>query len=116
MWMRAAADAEDAGDKHPVTPGPVLPARELLGDMLMEASRPHEALAAYEAALKDSPNRFNSLWGAGRAAWLLNDPPKALAYFRQLEKLCEAADTDRRELTEARAYLARGNHRYTPRP
>ena len=59
--------------KHPVTPGPPLPARELLGDMLLEIGRPAEALAAYEASLREAPNRFNSLYGAARAAELSQD-------------------------------------------
>ena len=65
--MREAADLEDSVDKDPVTPGAVLPARELLGDMLALLGKPAEAIEAYEASLKISPNRFNSLYGAGRA-------------------------------------------------
>ena len=66
--LRSAADIEESIEKHPVTPGVVLPARELLGDLLLEQKRPAEALAAYEAALKRSPRRFNSVAGAMRAA------------------------------------------------
>ncbi len=68
--MHEAADQEDSVDKHPVTPGEVLPARELLGDMLLMRGKPEEALAAYKAALEISPNRFNCLFGAGKAAEL----------------------------------------------
>ena len=114
--MRAAADAEDASDKHPVTPSVVLPARELLADMLMEAGRPGEAIREYETALAAAPNRFNSLYGAGRAAQLLCEPPKAIEYYQKLTKLCEAADTDRRDLVEASAYLGRKYHRCNSGP
>lgn len=65
---RHAADLEDSVDKHPVTPGAVLPARELPGDMLAESNRPGEAIEAYAAALLVSPNRFRSLNDAWQAA------------------------------------------------
>jgi tetratricopeptide (TPR) repeat protein len=65
--LRSAADLEDSTDKHPVTPGPVLPAREQLGDLLLELSRPQEALAAYEVSNRTAPNRRNGVAGAGRA-------------------------------------------------
>ncbi|MEE9543570.1 MAG: hypothetical protein V3V95_07290, partial [Thermodesulfobacteriota bacterium] len=68
--MRKAANLEDSVDKHPVTPGAVLPAQELLGDMLIILERPAEALKAYETTLRTSPNRLNSLYGAGSAAEL----------------------------------------------
>ncbi|HSA94318.1 MAG TPA: hypothetical protein VLE48_14995 [Terriglobales bacterium] len=66
--MRASADLEDSTDKHPVTPGAITPAREMLGDLLMELKRPKEALVEYEASLKSAPQRFNGLYGAARAA------------------------------------------------
>ena len=66
--MRAAADHEDQTEKHAVVPGPILPARELLGDMLMELGRPAEALPQYEASIAKEPNRFRGLYGAGLAA------------------------------------------------
>ena len=66
--MRAAAALEDSSEKRPVTPGAVLPARELLGDMLLETHHAAEALAAYETVLRDAPSRFNALAGASRAA------------------------------------------------
>jgi tetratricopeptide (TPR) repeat protein len=68
--MREAADVEDSTDKHPVTPGPVLPARELLADMLQQLGRPAEALVEFKAVLRESPNRLNALRGAARAAQL----------------------------------------------
>jgi tetratricopeptide (TPR) repeat protein len=82
--MQAAADLEDATDKHPVTPGEVVPARELLGDMLLEAGDHKNALVAYEADLKRHPKRFNGLYGAGVAAQKSGDVLKARSYFEQL--------------------------------
>jgi tetratricopeptide (TPR) repeat protein len=104
--MSTAAELEAGTEKHPVTPGEVLPARELLADMLLELGRPAEALAEYEAALDRSPNRFNSLWGAGRAAELIGDTEGAVTYYRALLELCDNADTEREQLQHARAYLA----------
>jgi tetratricopeptide (TPR) repeat protein len=106
--MRAAAALEAGTEKHPVTPGEVLPARELLADMLVELGRPAEALAEYEAALERSPNRFNSLYGAGRAAELSGDEETATEYYGALVKLSANADTERERLQHARAYLAEG--------
>ncbi len=100
--MGSAADLEDSTDKHPVTPGAALPARELLGDMLLELKRPAEALKEFESVLKQSPNRFNGLYGAARAAKLSDDPTKAKAYFAKLTTLGAKADTVRPELEEAR--------------
>src|SRR6516164_7526698 len=68
MQMRSAAEHEDRTDKHNVTPGVILPARELLAEMLLELRQPEEALVAFETTLLTAPNRFNSLSGAGRAA------------------------------------------------
>jgi tetratricopeptide (TPR) repeat protein len=102
--MREAADLEDSVDKHPVTPGAVLPARELLGDMLLLMERPEEALAAYEAALRISPNRFNSLYGAGRAAELAGNGAQASTYYAQLVEL--SAQDAHPAVTQAKEYLA----------
>lgn len=112
--LRSAADLEDQIDKHPVTPGYVLPARELLGDMLMELDRPAEALAEYEAALRSSPGRFNSTYGAARAAELAGDTEKAAAYYRALVELAGTGQGRRAELRRARQYLAQ--HAATQRP
>jgi tetratricopeptide (TPR) repeat protein len=105
--MRAAAALEATTEKHPVTPGEVLPARELLADMLLELGRPGEALVEYESALARSPNRFNSLYGAGRAAELTGDAAAAVRYYEGLLKVAAHADTPRERLQHARAYLAR---------
>jgi tetratricopeptide (TPR) repeat protein len=104
--MRAAADHEDRTDKHNVTPGVILPARELLGDMLLELKQPREALAEFEATLRTAPNRFNALSGAARAARLSGENEKAKTYYAKLLANCDHADGDRRELQEARNLLA----------
>ena len=87
--LRSAADLEDSTDKSPVTPGSILPAREMLGDFLLETNQPQKALDAYERSLKDSPNRLNGVSGAARAAQLAGDREKAHAYYVQLAKLLE---------------------------
>lgn len=103
--MQAAADLEDTTDKHPVTPGPVLPARELLGELLLELDQPARALPEFEAVLRSFPNRFNALYGAGRAAEICRDLKKAEGFYSQLLKSCQQADTQRLELQNARAFL-----------
>ncbi len=100
--LQAAADAEDATDKSAISPGPLAPARELLGDMLLDAGRPQEALVAFEATTKKEPNRFRGLYGAGRAAELAGDRAKAAKYYKQLLDVAKEADTERPELVAAR--------------
>ena len=85
--MRSAADLEDSTEKHPVTPGPVLPARELLGDLLMEAGHPQQAFHEYEASLKVAPHRFHAVRGAARAAEAAGKHDVALQYKRELLEL-----------------------------
>lgn len=107
--MRAAADVEDSVDKHPVTPSAVLPARELLGEMLLLAERPAEALEAFEASLAISRNRLNSLSGAGRAAELAGDTKKAGEYYAAVVALVgEREDVERPRVAEARRMAAGG--------
>jgi len=103
--MRSAADLEDSTDKHPVTPGAVLPAREMLGDLLLELNRPADALREYERSLANSPNRFNGLAGAARAAHLAGDRLLARRYYQKLVRICALADGDRPELQRARKFL-----------
>ncbi len=105
--MREAADLEDSVDKHPVTPGAVLPARELLGDMLMELEKYREALEAYKASLKISPNRLNSLYGAGQAAEGAQDLGTARMYYINLMKLTTEGVTARSRLKKVKAFLAK---------
>lgn len=104
--MRSAADHEDRTDKNNVTPGVILPARELLGDMLLEQKQPAQAMVEFEATLSTAPNRFNALSGAARAAKLSGDNEKAKIYYAKLLALCEHADGDRPELQDARSLLA----------
>jgi tetratricopeptide (TPR) repeat protein len=85
--LRSAADLEDSMDKSPVTPGSILPAREMLGDFLLATNRPQPALEAFERSLKDSPGRLNGLSGAAHAAQLAGDREKARAYYIEVAKL-----------------------------
>ena len=105
--LRAAADAEDATDKAAVTPGPLAPARELLGYMLLDAGRAKEALAAFEATMKKEPNRFRGVYGAARAAEAAGDRGKARTYYNQLLEIARDADTERPELRAARTFIGR---------
>jgi tetratricopeptide (TPR) repeat protein len=104
--MRAAADHEDQTEKHVVTPGPIMPARELLGDLLMELGRPAEALPQYEASIAKEPNRFRGLYGAGLAAELAGDRARARVHFETLTTICAQSDGTRPELARARQVLA----------
>ena len=103
--MRQAADTEDKSDKNIVTPGRLLPARELLGDMLLELKQPAEALKAYEASQVREPNRFRGLYGAGQAAAQSGQRDKARLYFTRLIELASSGDA-RPEMEQARQYLA----------
>ena len=104
--MRSAADHEDKTDKHNVTPGVILPARELLGEMLLEAKQPAAALTEFETVLRTAPNRFNAVAGAGHAAKLSGNNEKAKEYYTQLLAMCADAHGDRPELTEGKSILA----------
>src|SRR5207344_2171668 len=101
--MRATAVREDATEKNAVTPGPIAPARELLGEMLLELKRPAEALKEFQATQKKEPNRFRAIYGAAKAAAVAGDMATARTYYRQLLTICGRADTPGRpELVEAR--------------
>jgi len=104
--MRSAADLEDASDKHPVTPGAILPARELLGSMLLELKQPAPALREFETSMGREPNRYNGIYGVALAAELSGDLSKAKTYYARLVTLCDKADTERPELHHARVFLA----------
>jgi tetratricopeptide (TPR) repeat protein len=104
-WMRSAADLEDKTDKHPVTPGAVLPARELLGELLLELDQPALALPEFEGVLRTSPRRFNATYGAARAAELSGDLNKANERYSELLQLCGQVDSQRLEVQNARAFL-----------
>ena len=105
--MRAAAEAEEASDKHPVTPGNIVPSRELLAEMLMETGQPAQALAEYERSLKRDANRFRSVYGAARAAEAAGNSAAARDYYAKLQSLAERYDTERQELVKAREFLAK---------
>ena len=102
----AAADREDAVDKHPVTPGEVLPARELLADMLLELGRYSDALEQYRTVLTGSPNRTNALLGAARAAAGAGAPGAAAQYYEAVINQTSAGNPGREGLSEAREYIA----------
>ncbi|HEY9342157.1 MAG TPA: hypothetical protein VIQ23_11280 [Hanamia sp.] len=100
--MSLAADMEDKTEKSPVTPGEVLPAKELLADMLLQLNKPAEALEAYEANLKTHPNRFNGLYGAALASEKSDKMGKAKYYYHQLTAIANSSDSKRPELETAR--------------
>ena len=104
--MRSAAEREDATDKSAITPGPLKPAREQLGEMLLAAKQAGPALNEFEATLKKEPNRFRAVYGAARAAELSGDRAKAGVYYRQLLDICKQADSRRPELKQARESIA----------
>lgn len=106
--MKLAADMESTTEKHPVTPGEIVPARELLGDMLLAANQPKDALLAYEAALARSPNRFNSLYGAGLAARKAGNQLKAENYFKKLLLIIGKEKIERPEISLVQSYLKEG--------
>jgi tetratricopeptide (TPR) repeat protein len=104
--MQMAAELESSTEKHPVTPGEILPARELFADMLLDMGRYREAQTEYETALKRSPNRFNSLYGAGLAAEMGNNKSEAVLYYKKIVKITETVKTDREQLKHAKLYLS----------
>jgi len=104
--LRSAADSEDATDKSAVSPGPLAPARELLGEMLLEAGDATGALAAFEASMTKEPGRFRGAFGAARAAEAAGDGAKARAYYGRALEIAREADSPRPELERARNYLA----------
>ena len=104
--LRSAADSEDATDKSAVSPGPLAPARELLGEMLLDAGDAAGALAAFEASMAKEPGRFRGAFGAARAAEAAGDATKARQYFARTVEIAREADSPRPELERARNYLA----------
>ncbi|MCC8362436.1 hypothetical protein LK996_05035 [Lysobacter sp. A6] len=104
--MRETADREDRTEEHIMMPGRVIPAREMLGEMLLELDRPADALAAFETSLRNDPNRFRNLLGAARAAERAGDRAKARTYYTRL--LAQVGDADgRSEIAAARAFVQR---------
>jgi hypothetical protein len=108
--MNDAATLEDKTEKSPVTPGEVIPAKELLGDMLLQMNKPVEALVAYEADLQKHTNRFNGLYGAAQAATKSNNIEKAAHYYSQLVSIANATGSNRPELETAKLFLKKEKH------
>lgn len=105
--MESSAELEDGTEKSAVTPGPLAPARELLGEMLLATNQPAQALAEFEATLKKEPGRFRSLYGAGHAAQLNGNGEASHKYFRELLEVCEHSDRPgRAEFREARRSIS----------
>jgi len=106
--MESAAELEDGTEKSVLTPGPLSPARELLGEMLLEMNEPTKALVQFEATLKKEPRRFRSLYGAAHAAQRIGSSDTSQRYFRKLFSVCADADEPGRpELKEAREALSK---------
>lgn len=105
--MEEAAAMEDATEKHPVTPGEVIPARELLGDLFMELGEYRKALEAYEADVERHPGRFNGLYGAGLAAEKTGQTEKAISYFQKLLATARPSDASRPEMIFVQSFLKR---------
>ena len=103
--MRAAADNEDASVKHVAMENRLYPMRELLGELLLQQGQAAAALHEFEAALKENPNRYRGLYGAGRAAETAGDRPKAVGYYEKLVALTAKADTARPEIARAKAFI-----------
>lgn len=103
--LRSAADLDEKTGKHPVTPGPILPPRELLADVLLESSHPAEALAEYEASLREAPDRFNSLAGAAKAAERAGKSERAAELYKRLIQIT-VPGAQRPEVQEARAFVS----------
>jgi hypothetical protein len=107
--MQAAANLENSTFKHPITPGEILPANELYGDMLLDAGNAAEALAAYRLSMDRSPMRFNSLYGAAVAADSSGDTEAAADYFAELVQMTQGAEVDWPRLQKAREYISAVN-------
>jgi tetratricopeptide (TPR) repeat protein len=105
--ISAAADAEDKTEKSIVTPGPLAPARELYGTMLLESGMGREALSAFEATLVKEPNRLGATIGAAQAAEKLGDTAKARQHYAKVIELAEGADAGRPDVAHARMFMAK---------
>ena len=104
-YMKLASNLESKTSKAPVTPGEIIPAYELLGDLYLALNKPKQALEAYKLNLKEHPFRFNGIYGAAKAAEKLSDIKLALYYFNQLVKLSAETNSSRPEISEAKYFL-----------
>jgi tetratricopeptide (TPR) repeat protein len=101
--MKSAADLEDATEKSAITPGPLAPARELLGEMWLQINQPENALEQFELTLKKEPGRFRALYGAARAAQFSGNRDASQKYYRELLRVCTNANKpERSEIAEIR--------------
>lgn len=104
--MRSAAEMEDATEKSPVTPGPVIPARELLADLLMDTKQPALALTEFQTSLRSAPNRFHAIYGAAQAAESANQTKLAKGYYAKFVEICSYCRRDDPSLQRAQQFLA----------
>jgi tetratricopeptide (TPR) repeat protein len=105
-FMRASADLEDRNEKHIVTPGRVVPARELLGEMLLELKQPKQALAEFQASQLREPNRFRNFYGSALAAEGMGDKALAAKYYAQAAAQTKKSEGKRPEIARARTVVA----------
>ena len=105
--LRAAADREDATEKHVVTPGPIVPAREVLAVVLLKDGKAVEALQGFESVLTREPNRYRAVAGAMQAAERAGDAKKAQAFAERVVDQTSAADSPRPEIAQARRVLGK---------
>ncbi len=104
--MRSAADAEGASEKHVAMENRLWPMRELLGEMLLELNQPEPALKEFEKSLEGYPNRIRAFYGAAKAAETSGNRQKAAEYYKKLVALTAKADSDKKEIQQAKAFLA----------
>ena len=105
QMLRTAANREDAIERDPVVPAPIVSGRELLGEMLLESNQPQEAISAFVASLKEEPGRFWSLYGAAQATERAGDRERAKTFYAGLVAQTIQADGDRSALKTARTFL-----------
>jgi len=104
--MRSAADLEDASEKHVAMENRLWPMRELLGELLLELNQPALALKEFEASLGEARNRLRGFYGAAKAADMAGDRGKAAAFYEKVLALTKNADSERREIREAKSFMA----------
>jgi hypothetical protein len=105
--LKTAADREDATEKHVVTPGPILPAREVLAMILLKDAKTADALRGFEMVLTKEPNRYRAFAGAMQAAERAGDAKKAAFFAERVVEQTSAADSPRPEIAQARKVLGR---------
>jgi hypothetical protein len=94
-------------EKHPVTPGEIVPARELLGEMLLQSGKPKEAVTAFELSLVNHNNRLNSFYGAAIAAMQSGQKEKAISFLKQIFSFADPNTIEREELQKAKNLLSK---------